>query len=102
MVLKMLTTFFGIQVLRCDERVFRCAPALSVVLRVLQAGLAASRSHLARQLQDQQVAGAAAPQELKERDDLRMALTAAQESAAVQVLLETCLENQQDRVKSSF
>jgi len=73
-----------------------------VVLRVLQAGLAASRSHLARQLQDQQVAGAAAPQELKERDDLRMALTAAQESAAVQVLLETCLENQQDRVNSSF
>ncbi|XP_065348330.1 integrator complex subunit 2 [Cloeon dipterum] len=88
-----------LQVLRCDERVFRCAPALSVVLRVLQAGLAASRSHLARQLQDLQVAGTAEEREMKERHDLRIALTASQESAAIQVLLETCLENKQDKEK---
>jgi integrator complex subunit 2 len=72
---------------------------LAIVLRVLQASLAASRSHLARQLQDRAVGGNPMPQhEMKEREDLRLALVAAQESAAVQILLETCLETQQDKV----
>lgn len=37
--------------MRCDERVFRCAPIYSVVLRVLRASLASSRSQLYQHLQ---------------------------------------------------
>lgn len=39
------------QILRCDERVFRCAPIYSIVLRVLRASLASSRSQLMQHLQ---------------------------------------------------
>merc|ERR1712130_756811 len=52
-------------VLRCDDRVFRTAPLLSILLYMLKACLAASRSRLCQYLQDQ-------------------------ESAAIQILLETC------------
>jgi integrator complex subunit 2 len=41
-----------LQVLRCDERVFRCADALTIVLRILQANLAASKSQLSRHIFD--------------------------------------------------
>lgn len=37
--------------MRCDERVFRCAPIYAVVLRVLRASLASSRSQLTQHLQ---------------------------------------------------
>lgn len=37
--------------MRCDERVFRCAPMYSIVLRVLRASLASSRSYLLQHLQ---------------------------------------------------
>lgn len=78
-----------LQILRCDERVFRCAPLLTIILRILRASLAASRSQLAQYLQ-------AHPQldpqgkviYETEREDLRVALVAAQDSAAVQILLE--------------
>lgn len=82
-----------LQILRCDERVFRCAPLLTIVLRILRASLAASRSQLAQYLQ-------AHPQldqqdrviNENEREELRIALVAAQDSAAVQILLEGSLE----------
>lgn len=37
--------------MRCDERVFRCAPIYAIVLRVLRASLASSRSQLTQHLQ---------------------------------------------------
>lgn len=36
--------------MRCDERVFRCAPIYAIVLRVLRASLASSRSQLLQHL----------------------------------------------------
>lgn len=88
-----------LQILRCDDRVFRCAPLLTIVLRVLRASLAASRSQLIQHLQ-------AHPQldhqgriiNETERDEMRIALVAAQDSAAVQILLESCRETEQDKV----
>lgn len=87
-----------LQILRCDERVFRCAPLLTIVLRVLRASLAASRSQLIQHLQahpqlDQQ--GRIINE--TEREEMRIALVAAQDSAAVQILLEGCRETEQDR-----
>ncbi|XP_046387078.1 integrator complex subunit 2 [Ischnura elegans] len=101
-----------LQVLRCHPSVFRCAPALSVVLRVLEASLAASRSQLSRQLLDHPLAisnansggggfgtGGSQLSCDAEREELRGALVATQESAAVQILLEACLEMPEDRNK---
>ncbi|XP_050302149.1 integrator complex subunit 2-like isoform X4 [Anthonomus grandis grandis] len=41
----------ALQVMRCDERVFRCAPIYAIVLRVLRASLASSKSQLTQHLQ---------------------------------------------------
>ena len=40
-----------LQVLRCDTRVFRCAPVLEIVLYMVRGCLAASRTHLTRHIQ---------------------------------------------------
>lgn len=40
-----------LQVLRCDSRVFRCAPILDILLHILAASLAASRYFLWKHLQ---------------------------------------------------
>ncbi|ENN81449.1 hypothetical protein YQE_02142, partial [Dendroctonus ponderosae] len=40
-----------LQIMRCDDRVFRCAPIYAIVLRVLRASLASSRSQLTQHLQ---------------------------------------------------
>ncbi|KAK0165379.1 hypothetical protein PV328_003895 [Microctonus aethiopoides] len=87
-----------LQVLRCDTRVFRCAPVLSIILRILQATLAASRSQLSRHMQDRPLTEKVGQLTSEaEREDLRTALVAGQESAAVQILLETCLETDEDQ-----
>ncbi|GLH03424.1 Integrator complex subunit 2 [Gryllus bimaculatus] len=87
-----------------DNRVPRCAPVLSVVLRVLQASLAASRCQLARHLQDRpepsrtlQGGPALPPPSEGEREELRAALVWAQDSLALQILLETCLASGDDK-----
>lgn len=94
-----------LQTLRCDPAVFRCAPVLSIVLRVLQASLAASRCQLLRHLQDrpepsrgalQSGPGVLPPSE-SEREELRAALVCAQDSLALQILLETCLATSTDK-----
>lgn len=91
--------FDPLQILRCDERVFRCPDALAVVLRVLQASLAASKSQLARHILDKPLQDKSGQiQSEMERDELRTALVASQESAAVQILLEACLETEEDRM----
>uniref|UniRef100_A0A182Q203 Integrator complex subunit 2 n=1 Tax=Anopheles farauti TaxID=69004 RepID=A0A182Q203_9DIPT len=89
-----------LQVLRCDERVFRCSSALTVVLRILQAILAASRSQLARHMLDKPLIDVGNQVKTdNDREELKLALIASQESVAVQILLEACLENEADRTK---
>uniref|UniRef100_A0A336MQH9 CSON004873 protein n=1 Tax=Culicoides sonorensis TaxID=179676 RepID=A0A336MQH9_CULSO len=88
-----------LQILRCDERVFRCADALVIVLRILQATLAASKRQLSRHILDKPLIERNGQlQNEQEREELRLALVASQESAAVQILLETCLETEKDQL----
>ncbi|PVD31271.1 hypothetical protein C0Q70_06683 [Pomacea canaliculata] len=85
-------------VLRCDQRVFRCPPILGVMLHVLSAYLQASGIYLQQQVSAISVANAAATVNTwevtrveKDRQELKSALIAAQESACLQILLEVCL-----------
>lgn len=87
-----------LQILRCDERVFRSADALVIVLRILQATLAASKRQLTRHILDKPLIERNGQlQNEQEREDLKLALVASQESAAVQILLEACLETEKDQ-----
>lgn len=89
--------FDPLQVLRCDERVFRCPDALAIVLRILQASLAASKTQLARHILDKPLLEKTGQlQSEQEREELKTALVASQESVAVQMLLESCLEHTAD------
>lgn len=93
--------FDPLQVLRCDARVFRCPDALSIVLRILQASLAASKSQLSRHILDKPLVDKSGQlQSENEREELKTALVASQESAAVQILLEACLETAADRMET--
>lgn len=89
-----------LQVLRCDGRVFRNASALSILLRVLQACLAASRNKLSRHLLDNmnKVDTSGPGPTDTEREELKNALVTTQESIAVQILLEVCMETEEDRL----
>nr|CAD7400477.1 unnamed protein product [Timema poppensis] len=87
-----------LQVLRCDIRVFRCTPMLEIVLRVLEASLAASRNQLSKHmLEYPMLSRSGQVSNETEREELRAALVATQESAALQILLEACLETEEDR-----
>ncbi|XP_052756874.1 integrator complex subunit 2 [Galleria mellonella] len=89
-----------LQVLRCDIRVFRCGPILKIILRILEASLAASRSQLSRHLLDKPLLEKSGQLNSdSEREELKNALVAAQESAALQILLEACLETSEDENK---
>ncbi|XP_035780824.1 LOW QUALITY PROTEIN: integrator complex subunit 2-like [Anopheles albimanus] len=89
-----------LQVLRCDVRVFRCSSALTIVLRILQAVLAASSSQQARHLLDKPLTEVGVQVKTEnDREELRLAMFASQASIAVQILLEACLENEEDRAK---
>ncbi|KAL1502585.1 hypothetical protein ABEB36_007708 [Hypothenemus hampei] len=87
-----------LQIMRCDERVFRCAPIYAVVLRVLRASLASSRSQLMQHLQANPKLDAHG-QVVSEpdREEMCRATVAAQESAAVQMLIETLTEKEEDK-----
>lgn len=98
-------TFDPLHVLRCDPRVFRCPPAMQIVLYMLKAWLGASRTHLSRHLLDKPLCGPVAAQgpgnlagvtSDSEREELKMALIAAQESSVVQIVLELCLQTDED------
>lgn len=82
-----------LQILRCDERVFRCPDALAIILRILQASLAASKIQLSRHIMDKPLFSKGGQlQNENQREELKMALVASQESVSVQILLETCME----------
>lgn len=76
---------------------FRCPTVLSIVIRVLQSSLAASRSHLSR-LVNQKLFMSGQLNQTNNKEEYKNVLTAAQDSAAVQLLLEACLETEDDQV----
>lgn len=88
-----------LHVLRCDERVFRCAPLLEITLHMLRAFLAASKTHFNNHMLENPLLEKTGQLETeKEREELCITLVAAQESAAVQILLESCLLTSEDKV----
>ncbi|XP_033123286.1 integrator complex subunit 2-like isoform X2 [Anneissia japonica] len=95
-------------VLRCDRRVFRCCPILEVVLQMLTAFLAASRAFLFTHLQASSGPSVNKKQDVapvcteQEKEELRSALVAAQESTAVQILLEICLPFEGEQLDGSM
>lgn len=96
-------------VLRCDQRVFRCPPFMDIVLHMLNGYLLASKAHLQCHLketadfdrQNQTVSSLGVPGQPDTpevtREELKNALLAAQDSAAVQILLEVCLPNSEEQ-----
>lgn len=80
-------------VLRCDIRIFRCAPVLQVVLHVLDAFLAASKRCLQDHINEQP--GRAADR--RNLEELRATLVLAQTSAAIQILLESCMPTDEEQ-----
>lgn len=74
-------------VLRCDERIFRVPFLLDITIHMLNAFLTASRTYFAHQLSEK---ASRSEDEKREREELRVALLSAQESAAIQILLESC------------
>ncbi len=80
----------------------RCPPLLDILLRVLSAYMDASRAFLTHHLQSHPVpAGNTSAAKIgnsdAEREELKNALIAAQESAIVQILMEICLPMDTER-----
>ncbi|XP_037076779.1 integrator complex subunit 2-like [Pollicipes pollicipes] len=88
-----------LHVLRCHPAVLRAPPLLEVVLELLNVYLAASRAQLKRHLLDHPSPVPPQPgmPTDAEREELRSALVLAQDSAAIQLLIEVCQETEQDR-----
>lgn len=83
-------------VLRCDERIFRVPFLLEITIHMLNAFLAASRTYFSHQLYEK---ASRNPEEERDREELRVALLSAQESAAIQILLESCQVRQGESTK---
>ncbi|KAM9456268.1 integrator complex subunit 2 [Clarias gariepinus] len=100
-------------VLRCDPRVLRCPPLMEIMLHILNGYLKASKAYLNAHLketaeferQNQTISnlGIAGQPDTPEvtREELKNALLAAQDSAAVQILLEICQPFSQDEQQLS-
>ncbi|GAA6083141.1 integrator complex subunit 2 [Tachysurus ichikawai] len=95
-------------VLRCDPRVLRCPPLMDIMLHILNGYLKASKAYLNAHLKETAeferqnltisnlgLAGQPDTPEVT-REELKNALLAAQDSAAVQILLEVCLPSSQE------
>ena len=74
-----------LHVLRCEPKVLQCPATLEIVLHMLRALLAASRTQLSMHILENCVPDTPGA---TDQEELRIALIAAQESAAVQILLE--------------
>ncbi|CAL8102119.1 unnamed protein product [Orchesella dallaii] len=92
-------TMDPLQILRCDPQVYRCPPVLNILLHILAATLASSKYFLTKHLMEN--LSPAPPgtivQTDVEKEEMKNALVALQDSAAVQILLEACLPNQEDK-----
>uniref|UniRef100_A0A8C3HA53 Integrator complex subunit 2 n=1 Tax=Chrysemys picta bellii TaxID=8478 RepID=A0A8C3HA53_CHRPI len=93
-------------VLRCDQRVHRCPPLMDITLHMLNGYLLASKAYLSSHLKEtaeqdirpsQNMMGPEAPEVT--REELKNALLAAQDSAAVQILLEICLPTEEEKAQ---
>lgn len=68
-----------LQILRCDERIFRRPDSLSIVLKILQASLDASKIQLSRHIMDKPLFNKTGQiQNEAQREELKMALVASQ------------------------
>jgi len=76
-------------VLKCNELVFLCPEIIEIILHILQSFLIASRTYFAHHLLELPSKNL---DEDKDREELRIALIQTQESCAIQILLEACLE----------
>ncbi|CAG5122619.1 unnamed protein product [Candidula unifasciata] len=74
----------------------KCPPILEIVLRILSAYTQACRVYLSSHVMD-----AAVTEKEKDRQELKIALLAAQESAVVQILLEVCLPLESEKEQAS-
>lgn len=96
-------------VLRCDQRVHRSPPLMDIILHMLNGYLLASKAYLNAHLKEtaeqdirpsqNNAMGPEAPEVT--REELKNALLAAQDSAAVQILLEICLPTEEEKGQSS-
>ncbi|XP_014808777.1 PREDICTED: integrator complex subunit 2 isoform X2 [Calidris pugnax] len=96
-------------VLRCDQRVHRSPPLMDITLHMLNGYLLASKAYLNSHLKEtaeqdirpsqNNAMGPEAPEVT--REELKNALLAAQDSAAVQILLEICLPTEEEKAQSS-
>ncbi|KAM9320981.1 integrator complex subunit 2 [Gastrophryne carolinensis] len=95
-------------VLRCDARILRCPPLMDITLHMLNGYLLASKAYLNSYLKetaDQDIKPSpsamalAAQSETMDvtREELKNALLSAQDSAAVQILLEICLPSEEEK-----
>lgn len=82
-----------LHVLRCDSRVFRCPELVDIVLHILSSFIAASKTLLNHHLMEKP---SKSSEEEKDREELKVALIAAQESASIQILLEVCLPRDEE------
>ena len=76
----------------------RCPPLFDLLVRVLMGYLAGSRALLSQYLQAHPASRTEGMAVEQEREELRAALVTAQESAAIQILLEVCVTTAQDQV----
>ena len=77
----------------------RCPPFLEIILRILDAFLHASRTYLTNHIAANPTMDKSGQlTNVLEREELRNALVAAQESAVVQILLESCLTTLEEKV----
>ncbi|MBZ3869890.1 Integrator complex subunit 2, partial [Sciurus carolinensis] len=97
-------------VLRCDQRVHRCPPLMDITLHMLNGYLLASKAYLSAHLKEtaeqdrpsqNNTIGLVGQTDAPEvtREELKNALLAAQDSAAVQILLEICLPTEEEKAK---
>ncbi|XP_032947360.1 integrator complex subunit 2 isoform X1 [Rhinolophus ferrumequinum] len=97
-------------VLRCDQRVHRCPPLMDITLHMLNGYLLASKAYLSSHLKEtaeqdrpsqNNTLGLVGQTDGPEvtREELKNALLAAQDSAAVQILLEICLPTEEEKTK---
>nr|XP_045746203.1 integrator complex subunit 2 [Mirounga angustirostris] len=97
-------------VLRCDQRVHRCPPLMDITLHMLNGYLLASKAYLSAHLKEtaeqdrpsqNNTIGLVGQTDGPEvtREELKNALLAAQDSAAVQILLEICLPTEEEKAK---
>ncbi|CAB4005916.1 Integrator complex subunit 2 [Paramuricea clavata] len=89
-------------VLRCDRKILRCAPIFTVITRVLMGYLAASRAMLNQHILAnsnpvRNTSSTSCTNTEQEREELKSALLAAQDSAVVQILLEVCLQTPEEK-----